>query len=149
MSARVVSQRFGRKHGLMLASVALQSERHRGILFAIPAKGPAELRIQALCRQRRLYFEEITPIYRVARVQADTADGLRQFLADDRVLLRRQLAITLGPEVGAWGSHSEELVDALERVTGWDAWRALRDSQGASAAAAERAMAFTAVHLLG
>jgi AcrR family transcriptional regulator len=149
VSVRLVFHHFGGKDGLILASMAFQSERHRSILFAIPAKGPAVLRIQALCRQRRLYFEEITPIYRVARSLATTADGMRQLLADDRELLRHQLAITLAPEVRARETQSEELVDALERATGWDAWRALRDSQGTSVAAAERAMTFTAVHLLG
>jgi AcrR family transcriptional regulator len=149
VSARLVFHRFDGRDELMLASVALQSERHRTILFAIPARGPADLRVQALCRQRRLYFEEITPIYRVATTLASTADDLRQLLADDRELLSRQLAATLGPEVRARGTQSVELVDALERATGWDAWRALRDSQGTSAAAAERAMVFTTVHLLG
>ena len=149
VSVRLVFHHFGGKEGLLLASMALQSERHRAVLFAIPPRGPAALRIRALCRQRRLYFEEITPIYRVTRALATTDDGLRQLLADDRELLRHQLAVTLAPEVRDRGTQSEELVDALERATGWDAWRALRDSQGTSVAAAERAMAFTAVHLLG
>jgi AcrR family transcriptional regulator len=149
VSVRLVFHRFDGRDELILASVALQSERYRTILFAIPARGPAELRIQALCRQRRLYFEEITPIHRVANVVAGNGDGLRQLLADDRMLLRHQLAVTLAPEVRARGTHSEELVNALERATGWEAWRALRDSQGMSTAVAERAMVFTTVHLLG
>jgi len=149
VSVRVVFHRFDGKDELILASVALQSERHRAVLFAIPAKGPAELRVRALCRQRRLYFEEITPIYQVANALACTPDGLRQLLSDDRKVLRDQLATTLAPEVRARGPLSEELVDALERATGWDAWRALRHSEGSSVAAAERAMVFTAVHLLG
>lgn len=148
VSVRLIFHRFNGKDDLVLASVALQSERHRAILFAIPAKGPAELRVQALCRQRRLYFEEITPIHRVANVLASTPDVLGQLLADDRDLLRDQLAVTLGPEVLARGTQSEEFVGALERTTGWDAWRALRDSQSTSAAAAERAMVFTTLQLL-
>jgi AcrR family transcriptional regulator len=149
VSVRVVFLRFDGKDELILASVALQSERHRAVLFAIPAKGPAELRVQALCRQRRIYFEEITPIFQAANILGCTTDGLRQLLACDRELLRDQLAVTLAPEVRARGSLSEELVNALERATGWDAWQALRGSQGSSVAAAERAMVFTAVHLLG
>jgi TetR/AcrR family transcriptional regulator, regulator of autoinduction and epiphytic fitness len=148
VSVRLIFHHFGGKDGLVIASMVLQSERHRAILFAIPAKGPAALRIRALCRQRRLYFEEITPIYRMAQALGTASDDLRKLLADDRYLLRHQLAVTLAPEVRARGTQSEELVDALERATGWDAWRALRDSQGTSVAVAERAMAFTAVHLI-
>lgn len=153
VSVRVVFHHFHGTEGLVVAALSLQSERHRGVLFAIPPRGPPDLRIRALCRQRRLYFEELTPLYRLARARVhargDVGTGLAELLAEDRARLRRQLTRTLAPEVEARGVHSGELLDALVQATGWDAWRALRDVRLLSPAAAERAMAFTAERLLG
>ena len=149
VSVRLVYHHFGSVRSLLLAAVTLQSERHRDLLFAIPPRGSPTLRIKALCRQRRLYFEEITPVYRVAYARAFAEDGLGELLANDRTVLRGQLARTLAPELGSRGDASPALLDALEQITGWDAWRALRDTRDHSAPAAERVMAFTAGCLLG
>jgi AcrR family transcriptional regulator len=153
VSVRVVFHHFRGTEGLVVAALSLQSERHRSILFAIPPRGPPELRIRALCRQRRLYFEGLTPVYRLAlaRVHArvDTGAGIADLLTEDRARLRRQLTGTFAPEVEARGVHADVLLDALEQATGWEAWRALRDVRHLTPAAAERAMAFTAGHLLG
>ena len=152
VSVRVVFHHFHGTEGLVVAALSLQSERHRGVLFAIPPRGPPDLRIRALCRQRRLYFEELTPLYRLARARVhargDVGTGLAELLAEDRARLRRQLTRTLAPEVEARGVG--RLGTELDRLaTGWDAWRALRDVRLLSPAAAERAMAFTAERLLG
>jgi AcrR family transcriptional regulator len=148
VSVRVVFHHFPSAPDLAAAAVVLQSERHRGVLFAVPPRGPPELRVRALCRQRRLYFEALGPIHRVAAARAPTSAALARFHVEDRQRLRRQLAVALAPEVRDRGDEADALLDALEHVTGWDAWRALRDGWGRSPAAAERAMAFTAVRLL-
>jgi AcrR family transcriptional regulator len=149
VSVRIVYHHFGGVNGLLLAAIALQSERHRYLLFTIPPRGPPELRIKALCRQRRLYFEEMTPIYRVAHARAYADVDLSVLLGDDRTVLRSQLAHTLDPELQARGVAAPELLDALEQATGWDAWRALRDGLDHSAPSAERVMAFTAGSMVG
>lgn len=149
VSDRLIYHHFRGVHGLLLAAVALQSERHRYLVFPIPPRGPPELRINALCRQRRHYFEAMTPIYRVAHDRAHAEHGLTELLDRDRALLRDQLAHTLDPELRSRGAGAAELLDALEQATGWHAWRALRDSRGNSAPSAERATAFTAGRLLG
>lgn len=149
VSVRLVYHHFGGVNGLLLAAVALQSERHRYLLFSIPPRGPAELRIKALCRQRRLYFEEMTPVYRVAHARAYAEADLSALLSDDRTVLRSQLAHTLDPELQARGAAATQLLDALEQATGWDAWRALRDGKAHSAPSAERIMAFTVASMLG
>ncbi len=149
VSVRLVFHHFRGVQGLLVAAVALQSERHRDILFAVPPRGPPSLRIGALCRQRRLYFEELMPLFRLASARTGTGPALQDLLADDRARLRRQLVGTLAPEVAGRGAEADDLLDALERATGWEAWRALRDVRAKSSAAAERAMAFTALRLLG
>jgi AcrR family transcriptional regulator len=148
VSVRLVFHHFQGTDGLVVAAVALQSARHRHILFGVPPKGPAELRIRALCRQRRIYFEKLTPVYRVARARPRAEAGLHQVLADDRARLRSQLADTFAPEVALRGAEADDLLDALEQATGWEAWRARRDGRGQTAAAGERAMAFAAGRLL-
>ena len=149
---RVVFHHFRGTEGLVVAALSLLSERHRGVLFAIPPRGPPELRIRALCRQRRLYFDELTPVYRLAESlvlsRADSGVALAELLAEDRARLRHQLAGTLAPELGTRGAQSALLLDAIEQATGWEAWRALRDGRRLTPAAAERAMAFTAGSLL-
>jgi AcrR family transcriptional regulator len=149
VSVRLIFHHFGGVHGVLLAAVALQAERHRSVLFAIPARGPPALRIQALCRQRRLYFEEMTPVFRVALARAHAEAELRELLAEDRTLLCGQLALTLAPEIRERGADADALLDALEHATGWEAWRSLRDARGNSAPSAERAMVFAAGRLLG
>ena len=149
VSVRIVYYHFGGICDLLMAAVAFQSERHRGLLFAIPPRGPSGIRISALCRQRRLYFEQITPAVTAAMAKVDRRLGFLDLLADDRTLLRDQLAATLAPELRGRGIHAPETLDALEHATGWDTWRALRHVTGHSPASAERVMAITASRLLG
>ncbi|HEY5108662.1 MAG TPA: TetR/AcrR family transcriptional regulator [Acidimicrobiales bacterium] len=148
VSARIVYYHFGGIHELLVAAVTFQSDRNRDLLFAIPPRGPSSLRISALCRQRRLYFEEITPVLGTALAKTQGQVGFRNLLADDRTLLRDQLARTLGPELRTCGDRAPETLDALEHATGWDTWRALRHVSGHSPPAAERVMAMTAAGLL-
>lgn len=148
VSVRLVFHHFRGMEGLLVAAASRQSDRHRGILFAIPARGPPDLRIRALVRQRRLFFEAMAPIYRVAHDREHGMAGLERLLDDDRSVLRRQLEDTLAPEIGARGPEEAELLDALEQATGWDAWRSLRDDRHRSAPSAERVMAFAVGRLL-
>jgi len=148
VSRRLVFHHFRGMDGLLLAAASGQSDRHRGILFTIPARGPPDLRIRALVRQRRLFFEAMAPTYRVAHAREHAAAGLRGLLDHDRSVLRRQLEDTLAPEIGARGSEAVELLDALEQATGWDAWRSLRDTRHRSAPSAERVMAYALGRLL-
>ncbi len=148
VSVRIVYHHFAGVQQLLDDAVALQSERHRGLLFPIPPRGPPELRISALCRQRRMYFEEMTPILRLTLLRSAGGTGAGGPPAADRAALRDQLAHTLGPELASRGVRSDELLDALEHVTGWDAWRGLRDSGAHTAPSAERVMAMTAAGLL-
>ena len=148
VSVRIVYYHFGGIADLLMATVIFQSDRHRGLLFTIPPRGPSGIRISALCRQRRLYFEEITPVLTAALTKVDHRLGYRDLLADDRTRLRDQLASTLGPELRAHGIRALETLDALEHATGWDTWRALRHVSGHSMTSAERVMAMTAACLL-
>lgn len=149
LSRRIVYHHFRGTRGLLVAAVSLQSGRHRGTLFDVPPRGAPDLRIRALCRQRRLYFEALAPVVRAAEVRPDTAAALQGLFAGDRSRMRRQLAATFAPELTARGPEADDLLDALEQSLGWESWRARRDVRGQSPTAAERGMAFTARRLLG
>ena len=149
LSVRTIYHHFGGIHELLVAAVVLQRDRHRDLLFLIPPRGSAALRITALCRQRRLYFEEVSPALRMALARAPGQATLHVLLADDRAVLRAQLARTLAPELSARQTGATELLDALTQSTGWDAWRSLRDDGARTAHSAERVMALTATSLLG
>jgi hypothetical protein len=84
----------------------------------------------------------------VAHSRAHLGPGLDVQVGADRVILRNQLAHTLGPELAAQRGAAPELLDALEQATGWDAWRSLRDGRGHNPPSAERVIAFTATCLL-
>ena len=148
VSVRLVFHHFRTAHGLQAAAVALQAERFRHVLFAVPPRGPPELRTRALCRQRRLYFEALAPTRRMAGVGGAADPALHALLTEDRVRMRQQLADTFAPEMAGRGTDAVALLDALDQATGWEAWLALRDVRDHSAATAERAMAFTTLRLL-
>ncbi len=148
VSVRIVYHHFGGIRELLVAAVGLQADRHRDLLFTIPPRGSTHLRITALCRQRRLYFEQVTPVFLVALARARGEAGLDVLLGDDRAALREQLARTLAPELASRKEGAPELLDALELATGWDAWRALRGAGARTAPSAERVMALTATSLL-
>ena len=149
VSVRIVYHHFGGIQELLVAAVALQSDRHRDLVFTIPPRGAVALRVTALCRQRRMYFEQVSPVYRMAVARAGDDAALHRLLADDRAVLRAQLAATLAPELAARQIRSTEFLDALAHATGWDTWRSLRDAGGRTAPSAERVMALTAASLLG
>ena len=90
----------------------------------------------------------MSPVYRVALVRAADERGLGVLLADDRAVLRAQLAGTLAPELRGAGRRAAELLDALEHATGWDAWRSLRDTGAAPPRRPNASWPFTAAGLL-
>ncbi len=149
ISRRMIFHHFHGMEELLVRAVELALSRQRGLLRGVPPRGPAPLRVRALCRQRRQLFELLGPVYRTAHARAFTSAGLTGVLTAQRILLRGQLAHTLAPELETRGAEAGLLLDALDHATGWEAWCMHRDLATRSAPSAERAMAFAAVELLG
>jgi AcrR family transcriptional regulator len=122
--------------------------RHRALVAIVPPKGAVKARIQATCRQRRQFFEAIAPLIRVAHSRVGSSPGLNQALQDLESFLRRQVALTFGPEVSSDGRDGPLLLEQLDLVTGWRTWNALRTTPVRSATAAEQAMAMFVTRLL-
>lgn len=148
VSVRSLYHHFGDLDGLFLRAARLHVSRYRSLIVAIPPHGPVEPRIRATCRHRRRLFEAVAPVHRVAYARTDGLPGLAELLADHRSLLRRQLAVTLGPELRSHGGGAPYLLEALDVTTGWEAWHALRDHARHSASSAERVTVYAVTHLL-
>ena len=114
-SVRSVFHHFHSLAVLIDEALAVQSARHRPLLAAIPARGDTAGRVAALCRQRRLYFEELLPLYRAAGAPAGTP-GAAPVLADDRARMRQQLLATFGPELAAAGAVANTLLSFDEAI---------------------------------
>jgi AcrR family transcriptional regulator len=112
---------------------ALMTER-----VPLPAPlGSLDRRLAALVRHRARLYERIGPVRRfleAARQRGNTAfDG---FIDDGRRVLRENLEGVLEPELAG----RPGLLPALELLTSWEAWVALREGQRRSPAAAQRVL---------
>ena len=148
VSRRLVYYHFSDLDALFLTAASLYATRYRSLITPLPSRGPRELRIRAICHQRRQLFEAMAPVHRVAFARTHGVVGLERFLVDHRSLLRKQLAATLAPEIHSRGNEGAELLDALDLATGWEYWFALRDHGHHSPSSAERAIVFAVTSLL-
>ena len=147
VSARSFYNHYDSIPDLLLAALEREASIHRRDLFPIPSRARIDKRIEALCRQRRFYFEAMGSLFRATPFWAYGDERLRAFLTDDRRLLGCQLADTFCFELGAAGSSSAEVFAELELGTGWEHWRLLRQSN--SPTSAERAVVNATWKLLG
>jgi AcrR family transcriptional regulator len=148
VSTRLVFHHFRRLEVVIRLAAELQAARHRSFVAVIPPHGPLPARVGAICRQRRKLFEATGPVLRVAHARELDTPGLTEVLGRQRALLRRQLEMTLGPEIGSHDGEPEVLIDMLEYTTGWQYWCSLRFEADLSASAAERAVASAVNELL-
>lgn len=148
VSVRLIFHYFRGLDGVAEAAAEAYAFRHRNLLCDLPQRGDAALRVAAICRQRRHYFEELTPLYEALATRPRAIGGLPAFVSADRHALRAQLEHSLAPELTRSGALAGALLDALEHATGWEAWRSLRGDGSHTPAAAERVIAVTALSLV-
>jgi len=148
VSVRLVFHHFGGLHQLFTSAAAHQASRSLSLIAILPPHGPPETRIVLICRQRRQLFEANAPLLRAAYARSPASTALTEALAGHRTLLRRQLDVTLGPEIDARGPQAPVVLDALDVAAGWRSWSALRFDAGHSAASAEQIMVFSVSRLL-
>jgi AcrR family transcriptional regulator len=148
VSVRSVHHHFSGVDYLVRRATEVYSERHRSLISALPPHGPLEVRLRAICHQRRLLFDEVGPVLLANYLRANGAPDDGNVVTEYRSLLLRQLATTLRPELLARGSHAQLLLDSLEVATSWLTWVSLRTQGGRSATSAEGVMVFTVTLLL-
>jgi AcrR family transcriptional regulator len=140
VSRRTVFYYFAGVDGLVLRAVESQLARQRSFIIPLPPRGPIDIRINAVCKQRRELFERLGPIYGAARTLGDRRAHVPSrplHLAD----LRQQLALTFAPEIDQCGRDGPMVLQWLDAVTGWEHWHILRTREGLTPRAAERSTA--------
>jgi AcrR family transcriptional regulator len=148
VSVRLVFHHFGDLDQLFTSAAAHQASRSLSLIAILPPHGPVETRIRLICRQRRQLFEANAPLLRASYARSPGSTALTDSLADHRSILRRQLDVTLAPEINARGPKAPVVLDALDVAAGWHTWSALRFDAGHSAASAEQVMVFSVTRLL-
>ncbi len=148
VSVRLVYHHFAYLEILYLSAAELQASRHGALVAMIPPHGPVATRIRTTCHQRRQLFEVIGAVLRSVQSRTQGSPKLNGNLSQLRSRLRRQLTVTLGPEISARGAQAEILLETIELATGWQNWNTLRFDRGLSASAAEQLMVFAVTRLL-
>lgn len=148
ISVSQIYYHFGYVEVLVIKAAAMQVSRHCLVVAVIPPRGPVDVRIRATCHQRRQLLETVAPVLRVAYSRGPGSPRLDDVLAEQRALLRRQVAATFGPELSSRGPHGGLLLEALDLATGWQTWDALRLHGGHSASGAEKVMVYSVTGLL-
>ncbi|HEX3979679.1 MAG TPA: TetR/AcrR family transcriptional regulator [Acidimicrobiales bacterium] len=148
VSVRLVFHHFGDLDALFVGAADDQVARYRSLITIIPARGPVETRIRIICRQRRRLFEAVGPVLRASSARSPATAARSQVLADQRVLLRRQIAVTLAPEIDARGPLAAVVLDTIDVAAGWQNWNPLRLDAGHTASSAEQVVAFAVSRLL-
>jgi len=108
-------------------------------LFEVPARpdGSRADRIEALVDARLELYETIAPIARMARVRAATEATVAETLADTRRRVAAQVREHLAADLGD-RDDARDRADAVDALTGFEAWDLLRTTHGRSCAAIRR-----------
>lgn len=138
VSRRLVFYYFRHVDTLLLRAVDSRLALQRTLITPLPPRGPAEIRVQAVCRQRRELFEVLGPAYQAAVLLGDGGTGGGRGLPSHLEDLRHQLAVTFAPELEQHGRDGPMVLDWIDLVTSWESWHLLRTKNGLSASAAER-----------
>ncbi|MER5639189.1 TetR/AcrR family transcriptional regulator [Kitasatospora sp. NPDC002227] len=147
VSRRLVFHHFEDLPQLADAAITRRFEQLSAQVRPLPTEGPLGLRVAALAEQRARILEWITPtriaVERLENPSERVLQLVRQMLEFARLRLAEIFAAELGrlPEPGR-----TDLLNALDAVTTWSAWRHWR-TNGLSPEEARRTME-VAVHAL-
>jgi AcrR family transcriptional regulator len=156
LSERSVYRYFDDLDALARAAVDTQTARADHLFQALdvaPGAGLAE-RIDRLVDHRVTMYDQVGSIVQAARARAGLHAPIAEALAHRRDQLRDQLAALFAPELDAVRSHdgapaADDLLAALEVVSGFEALHTLRVEQGRSAARTRRILHRAVAALLG
>ncbi len=141
VSVRVLFHHFADVGTIFQRAAELHADRSRTLIGIIPARGPVDFRVAAICHQRRELFEAIAPVLRAAQARTTADQDVVVGLRGD---LRHQLLVGLRPEIVARGKTAPFLLESLGLATGWRNWTSLRFDDQRSADQAEQVMVYTA-----
>jgi AcrR family transcriptional regulator len=138
LSERSVYRYYDDLDSLARAAVETQTSRNDHLFqpLDVPEGAGLDERIDRLVEHRTAMFELVGAVVHAARARSGLHSAIAEALELRRRQLRVQLAALFAPELAAAGS--DDLLAALEVVTGFEALQILRVDQGLSAARAKR-----------
>jgi AcrR family transcriptional regulator len=145
LSERSVYRYFDDLDTLAQAAVELQIERADHLFQPLAADGTLDVRLDRLVRHRVRMFDQIGGIVHAARLRASLRETIAAALALRQQQLRVQLQELFLEELDG---QEDDLLTALEVVTGLDSLHALRIDRKCSAPRTRRIMRRTAEALL-
>ncbi|MEM8605512.1 MAG: hypothetical protein AAGF92_00295 [Myxococcota bacterium] len=148
VSRRTVFRLFDDMESLHVAATRVQrAEVIRRFPPPFPTGQPLEERIRLLVDHRASVYELIRPLRRVAEKFREESPTVRKDLAQSHAELRMHAALMLSDALPDPGAEREHAVTMLGLVTGFGAWRTLREDDALSVADAKDAMTFAIVQL--
>ncbi|MCU1426319.1 MAG: TetR family transcriptional regulator [Actinomycetia bacterium] len=137
ISTRSVHNHFVDMESLRAEVADQQWERHAHLAEPPAAERPLPQRIERLVQRRAAFYETVTPVRRAALLSVHESPTIARRLARLARLLRGQLETLFAAELARGG---DELLDALDVCTSWDAWDRLRTQQRLSVPATRRVL---------
>lgn len=134
VSTRSVHNHFADVEAMRAELVQRQWEKNAPLLGEVRS-------IEELVAQRVIFFEAVTPVRRAALLSVHDSPSIARGLARLDRMLRAQLE-ALYPTV------ENDVLDALELATSWDAWNRLRTAQECSVARARRVVEYTVRNII-
>ena len=149
VSLRSVFQHFADLDALFVAASDRELTRAAERIETIDPAGPLTQRIDAFLAQRARILEYVTPARRATLIHEASSPALVEIRDRLLALAREEVARTFAPELRRSSARDRaELLHALDAVTGWQTWEALRSHQGLGSDAAQRVVTRTVRALL-
>ena len=149
VSRRTVFRLFDDMESLRIAAAKAQrAEVVRRFPPPLPTGQPLEERIRLLVDHRASVYELIGPLRRIAEGLRGESPSVGKDLAESHAELRMHATQMLGEALPASGPERQHAMTVIGLVTGFSAWRSLREDDGLSIDAAKDAMTFAIRKLL-
>lgn len=138
VSLRTVYQHFPDRQALHKAVAERQWREVGKVIEVIPSELPPAERIDRLVAQRARIWEIVTPVRRVALLNAPFQPEIAEEMARARAVLHDGVERLFATELDALpAADRSEVLEAINVAAEWPTWETLRAHQGLSADAAQ------------
>jgi AcrR family transcriptional regulator len=149
VSLRTVWQHFNDLETLLVEAGRRDYEIALRYVTPIDVDAPLAARLRQLVRQRGRMYEDLSPVWRAARLQEPFSPQIRRNRDQLLEAARDQLERVLGGELAALSDATRGPVFAgLQVATAWSTWESLRGELGFTAEDAEQAVFVLVSNLL-
>ncbi|MEM9488658.1 MAG: TetR family transcriptional regulator [Myxococcota bacterium] len=149
VSRRSVFRHFNDMSALAQEAMTLQRAEVAERFMPLPLpEGDVAERVEALVDNRADIYEFIMPLRRIAERRRHEAPHVERGITDGRKFFRAHVEVLFKDFLPTDRRQRGDVLNALEQISSWSAWRTLRDDQGCSIAQAKRVVNRTLLALL-